>query len=109
MPLFILYDKEISMSLDPNTQRWTQEIGQKIRELRKAQGLTLDGLSRISGATVPTLSHIERGTRDVKLSTLIGLANALRVTLPDLLKPSDQTDAKQSMPNVDGYDLDEDA
>jgi len=96
------------MNLDPDTQRWTEHIGQKIRELRKAEGLTLDGLSRISGATVPTLSHIERGTRDVKLSTLIGLARALRVRLPDLLVPSGQTTAERSTPSIDGYDLDDD-
>ncbi|MEM5518958.1 helix-turn-helix transcriptional regulator [Henriciella sp. AS95] len=96
------------MNLDPDTQRWTEHIGQKIRELRKAEGLTLDGLSRISGATVPTLSHIERGTRDVKLSTLIGLARALRVRLPDLLVPSGQTAAERSTPSIDGYDLDDD-
>jgi transcriptional regulator with XRE-family HTH domain len=96
------------MNLDPDTQRWTKHIGQKIRELRKAEGLTLDGLSRISGATVPTLSHIERGTRDVKLSTLIGLARALRVRLPDLLVPSGQTAVERSTPSIDGYDLDDD-
>ncbi len=96
------------MGLDSDTQRWAQQIGQKIREHRKAQGLTLDGLSRISGATVPTLSHIERGTRDVKLSTLVGLAKALRMEFPVLLAASGSVDTEQSTPTVDGYDLDDD-
>lgn len=95
------------MNLDTDTQRWAQQIGQQIRTHRKAQGLTLDDLSRISGATVPTLSHIERGTRDVKLSTLVGLAKALRLELPALLLTQESTQPNQSIATVDGYDLDD--
>jgi len=95
------------MNLDTDTQRWAQQIGQQIRAHRKAQGLTLDDLSRISGATVPTLSHIERGTRDVKLSTLVGLAKALRLKLPILLFTQDSNKPNQSIATVDGYDLDD--
>ena len=50
----------------------------------KSAGLNLEQLSLLSGAAVPTLSIIERGKRDVKLSTLVSLADALRVELPDL-------------------------
>lgn len=94
------------MSLNPETAHWAQKIGERIRYQRKAQNLTLDDLSRLSGATVPTLSHIERGTRDVKLSTLVGLAKALRLQLSDLIAAQDpeRTPSKTAA----GYDLDDD-
>ena len=95
------------MSLNPETTQWAQKIGERIRLQRKAQNLTLDDLSRLSGATVPTLSHIERGTRDVKLSTLVGLAKALRLQLSDLVATQELEGTLTEI--TDGYDLDDDA
>lgn len=94
------------MSLNPETTQWAQKIGERIRHQRRTQNLTLDDLSRLSGATVPTLSHIERGTRDVKLSTLVGLAKALRLQLSDLIA----TQGREGSPSktTEGYDLDDD-
>lgn len=96
------------MSDRTHTLLWAETIGRKLRERRKSCGLSLEELSRISGSTVPTLSHLERGTRDVKLSTLVSLAGALRIELPELFnetrKPNDDLKAESSPV---GYDLDD--
>ena len=87
-------------------KKWTIRIGRTLRERRKSLGLSLEEMSRLSGATVSTLSHIERGNRDVKLSTLVSLAEALRIDLPDLFmdKAGDQ-DRDELTVDVSGYDL----
>ena len=92
---------------DETTKQWIEKVGTKLRERRKALGLSLEDLSRLSGSTVPTLSNIERGKRDVKLSTLVSLAIALRLELSQLF--IDES-AKNLAPRHDnaGYNLDDD-
>jgi transcriptional regulator with XRE-family HTH domain len=95
---------------EPNdTLIWAKKIGSSLREQRKLLGLSLEDLSRLSGSTVPTLSHIERGTRDVKLSTLVSLAAALRINLSELFVENETTDANhEPQSGAVGYDLDDD-
>ena len=70
--------------MTPYTQDDLQRaIGRKVRQHRKAVGLNLNDLSRLSGIAVPALSLIETGRRDVKLSTLVRLANSLRISIVD--------------------------
>lgn len=89
------------------TRVWTERIGQRLRDRRKALGLSLEDLSRLSGATVPTLSTIERGKRDVKLSTLVSLAQALRLDLSDLFADEPARGADRAA-GPGGYRLDDD-
>ena len=72
------------MRKDKRIKEWSERIGRRIRAQRESAGLSLEQLSLLSGAAVPTLSIIERGKRDVKLSTLVSLADALRIDLPEL-------------------------
>ncbi len=96
------------MSEQIDTLYWAEKIGGKLRARRKHLRLSLEDLSRLSGSTVPTLSNIERGKRDVKLSTLVSLASALRVDLSELLDGNkDQGPKAGPEPNPTGYDLDE--
>ena len=94
--------------MTPYTQDHLQRaIGGKVRQHRKALGLNLNDLSRLSGIAVPALSLIETGHRDVKLSTLVRLANSLRISIADLMLTDRDTqtltDGDQQPP---GYDLD---
>ena len=93
------------MSDKVETLYWAEKIGRKLRDRRKSQGLSLDDLSRLSSSTVPTLSYIERGKRDVKLSTLVSLAKALRIDVSDLFEP---TTKPYQAPEASGYNLDDD-
>lgn len=97
------------MTEPEKTLQWAIKIGARLRDRRKALGLSLEDLSRLSGSTAPTLSHIERGTRDVKLSTLASLAAALRIDLADLfISTPHETESRSSKSGVSGYNLDED-
>lgn len=63
------------------------EVGQRIRELRRGKGLTLEALSSMSGLSKSFLSDIERGRCDVTLTSLQRIADALGVGLSDLFPP----------------------
>lgn len=92
-----------------DTIEWAKQIGAALRNRRKGLGLSLEDLSRLSGSTVPTLSNIERGTRDVKLSTLVSLAAALRIDLSALFIGNEPKDAgREIQSGTIGYKLDDD-
>ena len=97
------------MTRGPDVAHWVILIGTRIRERRKDLGLTLEDLSMLSGSTVPTLSLIERGKRDVKLSTLIALAAALRTELPALFAREEGSAGNaETLDASEGYDLGDD-
>ena len=60
-------------------------IGQRIRRLRKAQGLTQQTLAERAEQEPSNISHIERGATKLSLPTLVSIANALGVTADELL------------------------
>lgn len=97
------------MTWRPDVAHWTTRIGGRIRSRRKDLGLTLEDLSVLSGSAVPALSNIERGKCDVKLSTLIALAAALRIELPiRFASEEDSTTSAEPFGTSEGYDLDDD-
>lgn len=57
-----------------------------LRTIRTDQGLSVPALSRLSGVPIRTIEDIER-KGDCRASTAIKLADALNVTLDELLKP----------------------
>ena len=62
-----------------------QAIGVRIRRLRKSQGLTQQSLAEKSDQEPSNISHIERGATKLSLPTIVNIANALGVTVDDLL------------------------
>ena len=62
-----------------------QAIGIRIRRFRKAQGLTQQTLAELSHQEPSNISHIERGATKLGLPTIVNIANALGVTVDDLL------------------------
>lgn len=62
-----------------------QAVGIRIRRLRKAQGLTQQTLAEISNQEPSNISHIERGATKLSLPTIVNIANALGVTVDELL------------------------
>jgi len=61
------------------------EVGPKLRELREAAKLTQEDLAHEAGISTSTLSRIERGTYQPRLDTLDKLAQALKVSVVELL------------------------
>ena len=86
---------------------WTGKVGSRIRHRRKQLKLNLDQVSMLSGSSVPTLSNIERGKRDVKLSTLVVLAAALRIDLASLFESEMDQGSRSEAHEPKGYDLSE--
>ena len=62
-----------------------EAIGMRIRRLRKTKGLTQQALAEMSNQEPSNISHIERGATKLSLPTIVNIANALDVTVDDLL------------------------
>ena len=60
-------------------------IGIRIRRFRKERGITQQTLAELSGQEPSNISHIERGATKLGLPTLVSIANALEITVDDLL------------------------
>ena len=64
-----------------------QEIGQRLRDARKSKGLSLRGLSELTGCAVSVsrLNNYERGIRRLSIEAARALANALGTCTPAYL------------------------
>ena len=67
---------------DPGPQ---QKLGHNIRARREADGLTQEDLAAECDLHPTEIGRLERGTRDVRLSTLVRVARGLRVDPSELL------------------------
>lgn len=70
-------------------------IGVRVRRYRKEKGLTQQTLAELSDQEPSNISHIERGATKLSLPTIVSIANALGVTVDDLLCDS-LTEARDS-------------
>ena len=61
------------------------EIGQRIRKLRKAQGLSQEQLAEQAGISITHMSHIETGNTKLSLPVLVEIATVLHATTDELL------------------------
>lgn len=59
-------------------------LGEKIKELRKEQKLTIKDLSEISKISAPTICNIEQGKRKPRLPVLQKLSVALKCSFDEL-------------------------
>ena len=60
-------------------------MGYKVKEVREERRMTQEELAKKSGVSRPTIIAIETGTaKDVKISTLLKLANALGTTVSEI-------------------------
>ena len=60
-------------------------IGTRIKEARRAKHWTQAKLAEISGVEPSYISHIERAVTKLSLPTLMSIANALNVSLEELV------------------------
>jgi transcriptional regulator with XRE-family HTH domain len=61
-------------------------VGQRIRAIREARGLSLRALAGLSGLSPNAISLIERGENSATVGSLHALATALGVTLSDFFR-----------------------
>lgn len=61
-------------------------FGKRVRELRRERGWSQEQLAEAAGMNWLQVGHIERGSSDPKLSTIVKLAKAFRIHPADLLR-----------------------
>lgn len=69
-------------------ERMSQTIGEKIREIRKARGLTQKELGEKAGIAEPTIRRYELGKLNPKIETVKKIADALGVEAWTLVDPA---------------------
>ena len=83
------------------TNTLAQRLGGLIRDTRRAQGLRLVDLSRLSGVALATLSDLENSTRDTRLSSYQRVFDALGIDSAAVTALPARPDSGE------GYDLDD--
>jgi transcriptional regulator with XRE-family HTH domain len=73
------------------------EVGQRIREWRLRREMSQADVARQTGITQASLSNYENGKRDMPLSTLLGVAASLNVSVGDLLDLPDVIVVRDSL------------
>lgn len=68
-----------------NRDDFIYNIGRRIASLRKAKGVSQEELAASCNRVVNTISNLERGLGDPKISTLRKIAHSLDVNLLELL------------------------
>lgn len=82
-----------------------KEVGSRIRGLRDKRGLNLHELARLCGISASALSLIETGKRDLRITSLVRIAEALRTPAGGLLDGDEDVVEKTPEHSEDGYDL----
>ncbi len=75
-------------------------LGKRIATLRKQQGMNQEEFADVSGKMINTISNIERGLSDPKLTTLLSLAQALNVSVDMLFNDTEQQPIDELPENV---------
>ncbi|WP_052666819.1 helix-turn-helix domain-containing protein [Nitriliruptor alkaliphilus] len=75
-----------------------QRVRTRLRQLRTERGLTLQQVAEVANLDVSTLSRLESGKRRLAIDHLPGLAEALGVTLDELLGPAVVHDPRVRLP-----------
>lgn len=66
------------------------EIGERLKAARKSKDMSVYKLSQLSEISETHIRDLERGDRNPSFSTLERLAKPLGLSLPDLIKESDE-------------------
>lgn len=75
-------------------------IGQRIRKVRKAHGLSQEMLAERVGISTTHMSHIETGNTKLSLPVLVDLATVLEVRTDDLLYDGSPAERSAAMDTI---------
>ena len=76
------------------------EIGQRIRKIRKAHGLSQEELAERVNISTTHMSHIETGNTKLSLPVFVDIAAALEVRTDDLLNNSATANTGRSLDEI---------
>lgn len=89
-----------------NTDDILTRLPARLKEARRAKGLSLEAVANLSGVSRSMVSQIERGESSPTISTLWNLTRALQVDFAGLLEEANTTDQievlrKVEVPSID--------
>ncbi len=73
--------------MENTTEEMCREIGSRIRDIRLSRRMSQADLAGKAHMALPSISEIELGKREMRLSTFISIAEALQVSTDLLLRP----------------------
>lgn len=76
------------------------KIGQRIRKVRKAHGLSQEELAEKVNISTTHMSHIETGNTKLSLQVLVDIAAALEVRTDDLLNDTSSSSKNAAMDEI---------
>jgi transcriptional regulator with XRE-family HTH domain len=79
--------------------RELEQVGPRLRAVRRSRGWTLDELAERAGMSTSTLSRLESGKRQASLELLLPLTRQLGIRIDDLL-PVDAQDPRVRRPII---------
>ena len=75
-----------------------ESLGQRLRSLREADGLTQEAVAGVAGIDRVTLSRIETGEQSPRYETLLAIARVLQVSSAELFMPATTSSGDSSLP-----------
>lgn len=78
--------------MNKNTE--DQNIFKKLREIRRARGLTVDHLAKKMGENSQKVGRIERGKRSLTIDYLVKISKALDTSMDSLLNETEEAREK---------------
>jgi transcriptional regulator with XRE-family HTH domain len=85
-----------------------ETVGERIRALRKAAGLSQERLAERAGLHYTYIGAVERAERNVTLDTLVRIANGLGVAVGDFFPSTNATRSAQVARILAGLELSDD-
>ena len=80
-------DPDFAQEMRRQDAEESRRIGRRLRALREDRGLSQKDLAALVGMSGPQLSKIEKGTSDLRFSTVQTLLRAMGATLNDISGP----------------------
>ncbi len=74
-------------------------LGKRIAYLRKQKGMSQEDFADASGKMINTISNIERGLSDPKVTTLMSISKALDISIEELFSEAKQKQAIEKLPS----------
>ncbi len=77
-----------------------KKLGERVRRLRKAKGLSQEQLAELSGLHTNYIGQVERGEKNLTIETLQKIVAGLDVSLEELFRFLDPMERKDAMGEI---------
>lgn len=82
------YFQDLTGAINTDDPQTAENLGKRIRQLRKERNISMEALSEITGFTISELENIETGRKKLQLGTIMSLSRALDSGLGRLVSGS---------------------